>query len=667
MQVVLEGEAMADSNYWSRFASRRLARRTFVARGAVVGTGVAGIVLVGCSGSNNNNNNNNAATTAATRPASSAATSAAGTAAPRVGTAAPSAAGTARPSGTAAAAAGAVTNGSYGKNDNKLQAQDMPKTRGGTWRLFSYDALPPDNLDPHQSGFGPMWGIWSMVFSKLVSYTDPVNEAIEPDLATGMPEQPDKLTYTFKLNPNAKWQSKTPLNPNNPIAGQAVTAADVKYSIERQMNIKSPRAGNYPALLSFLTIDKVEAPDDKTIKITTKAPTAPLLAFIAGPFGSIISQKLVDQTADEMNSPDKLIGSGPFILKEFTALKVVSYLKNPDWHLKDAGFAPGRPFLDGIESSWIPQEDNSIEGAFKSKQVDYTQYSDQTNGPRIQKATPGTQLIPIAVSGPVGGLLPVDHGPFQDVRLRQAVDIATDRNALGNFIYQGSFRLNGLISWPVTRWALPQADLLKKPGYRYQNQADRDADIKMAKQLFDAAGGASAIPSSTEIIYSNTPAYIPAYFPQFQKNYKDALGVTFAGHLDTTGYTEIIAALLGKKFDYYWSYGNGLVDLDDWVYNGLHSGSPYNFAGLTNKDLDALLDKQRGEFDFAARQKVGYDIQNMMLDTVHSNLGMVALVNNTTGWNYVHNFPSEPWFNYNNLWANVWLDTSDPTFQGRPA
>ena len=63
-----------------------------------------------------------------------------------------------------------------------------------------------------------------------------------------------------------------------------------------------------------------------------------------------------------MNAPEKLIGSGPFMLQEFTALKAVRVRKNPDWHLKDSGFAPGRPFVDGIDMSFEPQDDPATIG-----------------------------------------------------------------------------------------------------------------------------------------------------------------------------------------------------------------------------------------------------------------------------------------------------------------
>lgn len=656
---------MSDSNYWTRLSGRRLSRRTLVARGAAVGTGMAGIVLVGCS-SSNNNNNSNAATKApsASAPAAASATRA-GTPAP--GGASPAATRAGSPAASSGGGAGGpVVNGTYGKSDGKTQKLDPPKTRGGTFRAFGYNALPTDSFDPHQTTFGPMSSLHSMIFSRVVAYNDVVNQSLTPDLATAIPEQPDKLTYLIKVNPNAKWQSKVPIAPNNPIAGQPVTAADIKYSFERQTNAKSPKAGAFYRVLDWATIDKMEISDPLTLKITTKTPVAPFLHFMANEFAHIISQKIVDEAKDEITGPDKLIGSGPFMLDKFEALKEARVVKNPDWFLKDAGFAPGRPFLDAFSQTFQPQEDNSIEGAFKSKQVDYVGWNDQTNADRVSKATAGTSVVQYAISGSGVTGLGVGYGPFKDVRMRQAISAAIDRNAMGQAFAQGFFKFSGPVAWYMTRWAIAQEDLLKRPGYRYTNQADRDADIKTAKQLFDAAGGQATFPADTQIWYPNTPAYIPAYFPQLLKNLKDTLGLTIKGTLDETGYTKVIGELIQHKVDYYFGYDNGGFDLNDWV-KDLHTGAPGNFFQVSDKDLDALLDKQLGEFDYAARQKVGFDVQNMMLDKAYPALKAFNAVINNTQWNYVKNVNTPPWFGFDHLIANMWLDTSDPTYQGRPA
>jgi ABC-type transport system substrate-binding protein len=654
-----------DSNYWSRFGMRTLSRRDF-ARGAVITTGAAGLTLVGCSSSNNNKNNNNTATqapsasaaasAAATRAGSPAATSAATSGAPRAGSPTP--------------AAGAKSS-FFGQYDPKTQAQDKPKTTGGTLRRFAYTSLPLDTFDPHQTTFGPMYDLHAAVFSKLLAYDDLINQHANPDLAASMPEQPDQLTYVVKINPGAKWASNTPLNPNNPIAGQPVTADDVKYSIMRQTNKQSPKYALFYRSYQWDTVDKIEVMDPQTLKITTKAPTAPFLHFMADSNAFIISQKLVDQAKDEMNGPQLMIGSGPFNLDRFEALKIARFVKNPNWHLKDAGFAPGRPFLDAIEDTYAPQDDNTIEGAMKAKQVDGAGWNDQTNAARVSKELPGTRVVQSPTSGAITFRFAADHGPMKDVRLRQAVSIAYDRNAIGQGIFQGFFKFSGPIAWPMTRWALPQDEVLKQPGYRYANQADRDADIKQAQQLLAAAGGPSTIGGPDFVMwYTNIPAYIAAFYPQFQKNFADTLGLKWTGTLDDTGYTKLLPVLTSHKLDWYWGYDNGWIDLDDWLWKFFSSKAPPadNTFGLADPDLDATLDKTRTEFDFSKRQSLGYDAQRMLMTKLFPRADGVNAVGNSTVWNYIkNNIDIGPWYGLAYMLANTWIDTSDPSYSGRPA
>jgi peptide/nickel transport system substrate-binding protein len=659
---------MPDSSYWTTLTTRRLSRRAF-ARGAVLTTGAMGLVLAGCSSSNNKNNNNAAAPSASATAPSTATSAAPGGASPAATSAATSAA--TRPAGSPTPAAGGQFSAVFGQYDNKTQDRIPPKTTGGTLRRFAYTALPLDTLDPHQTTFGPTYDLHAAIFSKLLAYDDLINQHVTPDLAASLPEQPDKLTYIIKLNPNAKWHTKTPLNPNNPIAGQPVTANDVKYSIERQINKSSPRYALYYRSYQWETVDKIEVVDNQTLRITTKAPTSPFVHFMADSNAFIISQKLVDPAKDEMNSPTLMIGSGPFILDRFEALKIARFVKNPDWHLKDAGFAPGRPFLDAVEDTFAPQDDNTIEGALKAKQVDGAGWNDQTNADRVSKALPGTVVRQSPTSGAITFRFACDHGPMKDPRVRQAVSIAYDRNAIGQGIFQGFFKFSPTVAWCMTRWALPQDEVLKIPGYRYANQADRDADIKMAKQLLDAAGGPSIIGGPDFVMwYPSIPAYLPAYYPQLQKNLKDTLGLTWNGNLDETGYTKLLPPLISHKVDWYWGYDNGWIDLDDWVWKFFSSkSSPSNNTfGLADPDLDSLLDKQRQSFDFNERQQLGYQIQRMLLTKLFPRADAVNAVGNATVWNYVkNNINVAPWYGIFYLLANTWIDQTDPSYQGRPA
>jgi ABC-type transport system substrate-binding protein len=117
-----------------------------------------------------------------------------------------------------------------------MAAQSTPmKTKGGIYRAFTFDALALDTFDPHQTQFGPMYSMHSAVFSKVLQYDDDANGVMSPDLADGMPEQPDKLTYIIKLRKGATFHDNARARQNFPnVAGRELTAED--GGIERQMN-----------------------------------------------------------------------------------------------------------------------------------------------------------------------------------------------------------------------------------------------------------------------------------------------------------------------------------------------------------------------------------------------------------------------------------------------
>ena len=92
---------------------------------------------------------------------------------------------------------------------------------------------------------------------------------IIPDAAEAAPEIPDDLTYVFKIKPGIKFQNIAPLN------GRELTAADVKYSIERQSNQAGDEKGTYQHAYYFKDkLTSIETPDDHTVVFKTNAPYA---------------------------------------------------------------------------------------------------------------------------------------------------------------------------------------------------------------------------------------------------------------------------------------------------------------------------------------------------------------------------------------------------------
>ena len=618
---------MLEANYWKHWTRRRLTRRRLLSGALGAGAGLAALSLVGCEGGDDG--------TPATPSASPLAT------------------------GTAAA----------------QRPQLEPATsRGGIIRYYNYDAMPLDTLDPHQTQFGPMYNMHSAIFSKVLKYDDSASCVIDTDLAEAIPETADQLTYVVKIRPNVRFHDTDKIREKFPsTAGRQLTAEDVKYSIERQTNKESPRAGLYYRGSQWETVDKIEMPDGPqglTLKITTKRPTAPFLHFLADTNAFIIAKELVDDK-DQMNAAEKMVGSGPFMLDKLVPLQVVRVSRNADWFAKDdladQGL-PNRPIIDGYEALWPPEDDTVAETTFKSKQVDMTGYLDATNADRIAAET-GCTITETLISGWVTSRFlladsPNTTTPFKDFRLRQALNIAIDRNRMGQAMYQGYSRFATPVGQAITPWCLPLDELVKKPGYRFE-RGEREQDLTDARQMWEAAGGLDIGPVKS--IYTAVPAPVKNYWPQVERDVNEVLGLELKSHMDPTGYTEIVQCLLERRPEclFGMAYDNGWIDLDDWLYPYFHTNGPKNSFLLSDPELDRLLDAQRAEFDIEQRRQLGYEIQHYLLDKVLARLDWVSQITRTTGWNYGRNTRPMIWFGNMFHLASYWLDSSDPAFQGR--
>jgi peptide/nickel transport system substrate-binding protein len=553
-------------------------------------------------------------------------------------------------------------------------------SRGGVVRLYQYHALPPDIFDPHQTQLGPVYSMHAAVFSKVLRYDHIPTGVMVPDLAVSMPEVVDETTYVIQIRDGVRFHD-TPRAQKYPgLAGRLLTGEDIKYSIERQVNKESPKAGRYYRKSQWETVDKIEvSPDGLTVTITTKQPTSPFIHYLADTNAFIIAKETVDETTDTMvyeaDKTDPMIGTGPFVLDRHMALQVVKLRRNPDWFAKDdladQGL-PDRPIIDGYDALWPVQDDTAAEAAFKSKQVDNTGYVDSNNTYRIAADT-GAVVGRAVTSGFVNSRLMVADSdradtPFEDVRLRKAISLAVDRFRLGQQMFgEGFYVVNPPVGAAITRWALPYDDLIKKPGYRW-TRAEQEEDMVEARRLWEAAGGDSIGPlDERTVVVAGVPDYLPQVWPQFQKMLSDNLGYELRGHVDPAGYVELDQCHLVKSCVFALGYDNGWIDLDDWVYPYFHTNGSKNSFNLSDAKLDELLDAQRAEFDFERRHQLGLEMQHYLLDEVYARLEWASPSQPGTTWDYVRNRRFPPWFGTDFHFVNVWLDHSHPDFQGRPA
>jgi peptide/nickel transport system substrate-binding protein len=627
---------MRERNYWDRLQRQRITRRRLLGGTVALGAGAAGIALLGCGGDDGDEDGD----------------------------------GTTEPGATPTAQAQTLAVG----------------TRGGILRYFGFDALTFDTLDPLQTQFGPIYNMHSAVFSKILKYDDTIAQAMSPDLADGMPEQPEPegLVYNIKLRPGVTFHSTGQAAAAWPeTAGRQLIADDVRFSIERQVNPDSPLKDSYYRKAQWETIDTIEVVDDLNLVITLKSPIAPFLHFLADRNAFIVPQEIVSE-GDEMSEATQMLGTGPFVLEDYTAAQVVSVRRNPDWFAKDDladTLGADRPFIEGYDALFTPQDDAAQEPALVQKQVDATGFNDDNNTARIDEENEGLGLSEIGIGGRIGVRLLTDRPPFQDVRVRRAMHLALDRNILGQAMFPaapGRVGANptGPIGWPMIRWALPPEELATMPGYRFADAAQRQEDISEAMALWQAAGGPASL---GDALGAALPSYIPQQGkPEIVQKFAEVLDFNIT--INDVDYTQLASCLLRNQQDapegtctFSFGFDNGWIDLDDWVFPFFKTGSAKNSFRLSDPTLDGMLDNQRTEFDYDARRELGYEIQRYLIQEgndgmgVHADLPLICGITRTLRWSYVKNDFDTTWFGSSYLNANVWLDTADPNWQGRPA
>jgi peptide/nickel transport system substrate-binding protein len=554
--------------------------------------------------------------------------------------------------------------------------------RGGILRAYNFNAMVQDSLDPHLTQMGLVANMHSAVFSRVLRYEDERAGTIVPDLAESMPEQPDRTTYIIRLRDGVTFHDAPNYRVAYPkTAGRALTAADVKYSIERQLNKNSPSTRHFYRQGNWSSIDRIEAPDPRTVVITLKQPDAPFLSFLAGRHAFIVPREVVD-ASDQANTEVAMIGSGPFVLESREPQLAVKLRRNPQWFARDdnpGGAGADRPFLDGYDAFFSPQEDSFQRAAFERRLVDTTGFGDGAVLDQERKTNLADIVLEETDAGTVlASRLLLDRAPFNDDRARRAIHLAVDRKALAAALYpdvdgRASARLSGPIAPVMTRWALAADNLAKRPGYR-NDSGGREEDLRQARQLWAAALGGDRPIGEIRVLCTGIPKIIAERaMPALQRQLSDALRVTITPVVDPSGFA-LIASALGRNIEgategvtqFTLAMEDGGADLDDWLYPQFRSGQPMNTYRLQDPQLDALLDRSRAEFDEDARRKIGIDAQEYLLAKVNARIEYLAPVERRLTWGYVRNSHQPLPYGSDEQLADTWLDTSHPSWRLRP-
>jgi peptide/nickel transport system substrate-binding protein len=202
-----------------------------------------------------------------------------------------------------------------------------------------------DSLNPFKIVEIPSYELADLYYNQLVEFDDE-DYGPAPALAESWETSEDGLTWTYHLNPDARWSD-----------GEPVTSEDVEYTFERVIEEKQALYIDY-----LRQIETIETPDEHTVVMTTKEPSVQMLSL----FVYILPKHIwEDVPADETKSfrNDPVVGSGPFQAVEWRRGQFVRLERNPHWFGKE-------PAVDEIIMQFYDNPDTMVQ-ALKQGEVDY--------------------------------------------------------------------------------------------------------------------------------------------------------------------------------------------------------------------------------------------------------------------------------------------------------
>jgi len=399
-----------------------------------------------------------------------------------------------------------------------------------------------------------------LMYNTLVGFDDKMK--IVPMLAESW-ENPDPVTYIFHLRKGAKFCN-----------GREMVAEDVKYSIERIQDPDVPAIGKS----HVGPIKAIETPDPYTVVFNLDEPFAPLLTNLASFYIMIVPREVVEENEGSLKTA--ACGTGPFTLAEHIPGDHILLEGNPDYFLK------GRPYLDSIRTLIIPDE-STILGQMRARRVDFAQLEDpvvadlaaQEKGLEVKEVS-GLAYLYLGIN--------TQRPPFDDVRVRQAISWAIDRQRVIDTVLRGKGTLMGPVPQGLAEWAVSPDSF---PSYR--------TDIAKAKELLAEAGYPDGFKTTITTRTEYPLQYNAALEAQDQLK---AIGIDAEVHVVESG--AYVRAWKASDFDLIAGQNSGRADPDEYTYFHFHRDGRANIWKLDDPVVNWLTEKGRRTLDLEDRKVI---------------------------------------------------------------
>ncbi len=466
---------------------------------------------------------------------------------------------------------------------------EQPK-KGGTMNMV--EAGTPEHYDLYL-GYSPTWQLQiPKAYNNL--FVNYAGDKVECEICSsaGWRLEDGGKTMVFNIQPGIKYHN-----------GKELVAADVAYSIKMMMGqidgIVSARVGWVKEY-----IDSFETPSKYELRIKLVRPSIMVPKLLSTSFAGIIPD---GTPRDEFKKAP--IGTGPFMLTGLVQNASATYERNPNY------FKPGLPYLDKVQVS-VAVDPNTQWAAFFSHKVEYRTISEEPTEQYLNQLfkmrddgkititqTPGT-------AGYYGTWMVGSKPPFNDIKMRQAVNLAMDRVGVGQATFGNRHKAQLMMFLPEQEYGTP-ADKIWNVVPGWGTGAKKVEEQQQAKKLLADAGYPSGI--DLPMFRSTTSNIGYAAGPEIVQSQLKEVGIRTTFDIAKSG-SDFAARLANYDylFQVYIFYAI-TGDPDEAIGQYMITGGSRNPTGYSNPQVDKLFVQMSAEADPVKRKQVFLQIQDLIL------------------------------------------------------
>ena len=426
----------------------------------------------------------------------------------------------------------------------------------------------------------PNWGTDRDEFDFMSFFTP--ESIVIGDLAESYEISPDGLTLTFHIRKGVHWQDKPPVN------GRELVAEDIAFHFQRFMgqgDFADAEPSPHATSISNLPIESIEAPDRYTVVFKLSKPDFSAfnnVYYDSNDGGFIYPPEIIKQFGDAQDWRN-LVGSGPYMLTDWVKDSAITYTKNPNYWRFDEKFPENRlPYLDEVKILVIPDASARM-AALRTGKTARLWLASRDEGRAIQRTNPEI-LSSISLELPWTFAMDVRKPPFDDIRVRRAMQLALDLETINDTLFDGLGDTTpyGVVGPGVPGYFIPfeewPQELKDNHGY----------DPERAKQLLAEAGYPNGFETKMDFSTANT-YWSNLDYTQLAVDYWAQIGVDV--EIDTMEMA-VLRAHFGDHTYEGMTYG---MRGANWPPLGAirtmaHSDSPVNASGVQDPVYDAKVE-----------------------------------------------------------------------------